>query len=619
MKIKHLEKIIAVYRAHKGRFEFTSSAMQRIFDLYDKKNTNADIPDEVILLLLEYHWSQIKKTPNHYLNQKLSATEQAYIALAAAFDNPSHLEAKKVGSSSVKITTLMPLLDAKEDQPIEPRTPGVKSFSSRIDFTQPFESLEGHLFQYTSFVDALKEHETIENLTCRNNALQTLQKKDQLTLAKKLLTIKTNTAAEEAELQKIKTVVKLAINWHDHLPVLKQCTNQSAAWDVALDKIPERYFFKTTDNIGLDIRSLFFLGFVNPVTRKPIADEDLEKLKQHPHLGSLVMTFHKTDNLLVCPSQAESSLAEAKSAEPDVIDFLKFDLKQLTQLQSTFSSLKKRQKVYAHLSSLLELLSHLCHDNFLNHLPENDRAARTKLEAFIQFKNAITPLRKNIIWTEMTDEEFFIKASPVILEMKTLMGDEWVPSTLNFFAAMKEFAMKGDTLVAQATSTKIYTNNEYLVRVHGTALTTTEGAKKALKDTAAQFRSSFEIAYRYGYLPSLMRGMTPAYVCIAEKMRAIVPQFAKIASEGAANTGLQSIDSVFAEMQQRARKVEISRGETWGEFNFLDYYLKHDMNKTQYVTKDNQVKTLDEKELRDYLIDVLVYDIPRYRDGLLRP
>jgi hypothetical protein len=636
MKIKDLKPIIDRYNAEKGlrrKLFKPLDAMQRLFDLYNKNNRERVLPDHIVKRLLEDHWKDIQGTSRSYvqekLNPRLKETEIAYISLAEYFESHSEAALKAAAdaaaakeravlnvtteaSSSADLISIVssmpaPAADVKADAPVLAATeatpsymrianlmPGALSFTQRINFMPAPMLVSGRVFHYGAFVEDLKEHGSILSLTAFSDVFKYYDKDTAKILRDACAVIDpTGTDEQRIELQHLKEIS--AALFEDFELVREYQANAVDLSPLKMSdyKIPSRYSFKTSDKIEIDMRTLFLTAFmsVNPVTGVPFSNADLKKLMTNPVMGSLIAACRGMTNIFVLPGDRQGAPA---------VDFRSFDFKAFSENRDGLP-LKRRQQVYAHLMVLLELMDHFNFEEFLPRFPNNYSPEKAN---WIRFEAEATRFRKAISWSEMSDKEFFEKAAPLIDVMRKEMGHTWDGSAYNFFAAMKAFSEDPVGVVKRAGYGNIYSNSEYVVRVESIAKP--EAAVLALNTLVSQFRGAFEIAYSRGHMETLMRGMTPSGICIAEKMLHLGGVFAKLASQGPNSLG--SYDDVFAMAMQQARKVEISRGATWSGSHFLEYLLNNHKDKTAYTDSDGRKRMLDEKAIRTYLIDVMCYD-----------
>ena len=606
MKIRDLKPIIDLYKSESGlirRWIKANPAMTQLMSLYDENKPDNDI-NEFARRLLAFHWEEIKNTSRSYLQpRKPKATEMAYIRLAARLDASEQEDKKEHQSSYVKIATLMPKLS---DEKIEA---DVLSFSKQIDFSQPLMMVQDRIFHYSGWMDELRDNlaDIRDQTALMRYLFKQYDKASLLQLREGLSKVKISASVATEELDYIKKEVKKLIGSVDYLKELNACVNEKTG-GILIAQIPERYFFKTYDHVGLDIRSLFLSHFVNPVTKQPLAANDIEKLKAHPHLGFSVTRFHAVKDIFALPAGNQHPISQQTTNKMKTMEEKSPNLFELDWLNNP--SLPEKQKIYAHFADLAELFQHL-DTAFINN--SSFDVEKETVHTFLNFSNRLTHFKAFVIWSEMDDNIFFSNADLVIQEIKKDMEKEntWCPATENFFAAMNDFSTNTDDLIQKSDGSYIRSNNEYLVRVYRTPMQTDLGIKTAMQDIVKQFKTCFDIAYRYGKLPKLMEAMTPSGICIAEKMRHMVPIFTTIASLGPTNTGLGSLNDLFADIMAQARAVEISRGATWDEDQFLRHILNYHAGKTQYVDKNQVTHTLDEATIRDYLIDIMCYDIVR--------
>jgi hypothetical protein len=663
MKIKDLKPIIDRYNQEKGlrrRWFKPLEAMQRLFDLYHKNDRERVLPDHIVQRMLDDHWREIQGTSRSYvqekLNPRLKETEIAYISLAEYFETHSEaalssaVEVKKeatlkaaadaekrvalkaavplAGStgfmaviqslSNVLFSSASPEPEVKAESEVQAVAvveakpsymkiatlmPGAISFTQRINFNPSPMLVSGRVFHYGAFVDELKEHGDILSFTAFSQIFKSYDKSTAKILRDAITAIEpTGTDEQRIELQHLKEISVTLFEDFDLVREFQVNAVSMPPLRMPAYKIPSRYSFKTADNLELDIRTLFFTGFVNPVTRLPFASSDMHKLMTNPVLGSMITACQGMTHIFVLPGDRQGAVA---------VDFRRFDFKAFSENRDGLS-LKRRQEVYAHFTLLLQLMDHFNFEGFLPRFPSSYSLEKVN---WVRFETEATRYRKTISWSEMSDAEFFQKAAPLLGVMKAEMGGDWDSSANNFFAAMKEFSENAEGVVTRSSGGYIRSNGEYVVRVESIA--THKAAVLALNTLVSQFRGAFEIAYSRGHMETLIRGMTPSGICIAEKMLHLGGVFAKLASQGPNSLG--SYDDVFAMVMQKARKAEISQGATWQGKDFLEYLLKNHKDRTAYNDSEGRKRMLDEKAIRSYLIDVMCYeDVKPYVDPGLK-
>lgn len=633
MKVRDLKPIIDEYNQKRGFLSWLKNTpgMARLKALYNEQQPNKDISKE-IKEVLKAHWYEIRNTKRSYLHPKLEATEFAYVRVAAFLDNQQQKEAKRPLGSHVCINTLMP--PVREGRVAK----GFQSFTKLVDFTEPRINIRGRILCYNewlrNFKSEVKEINEQSVLNYLNKLFKLKNRTEQLRLLDfkdALLQIPSSTVD--------RITLRTIINAVNHLPRCFDCVN----YNEEMTEIPISYFFKTKEKIGFDSRILFLNGFKNPVTGKSLHKEDLQKLMKHPHLGFSTYRFHTGNPLFTVETEDpdEIQLFQALQKKPDkqrsgLLSYLPTGLSLSSWLReskeqkesATLSLLEKnwmkaplpldlRQTIYDRFCSLVELSFHM-DDSFLNQISKElddcflnqiSKKLKEPIHDMHSFKSLVSTARTYVLWSEMTNDDFFREAANVIVEVHKQM-DNWEHATDNFFSAMREFALKPDHVLSYASGSYIRTNNEYLVRVSG--LGTTEGAKKALKMLVDQFKTAFHIAYRYNKLPKLMECMTPNGVCIAEKMKHLVSIFGSVESAGPSVAKIEgSIHDVFASIMSKARQFEISRGATWSESDFFYHVVSRHSGNTMYLDDDKKGRLLDVDTIRKYMVDILGFDLGR--------
>lgn len=586
MQVKDLKPIIDEYNQKRGLFRWLkdTQGMARLKALYDPVRPEKDITEE-IKVVLQQHWSAIKKTDRSYLNVNIKATELAFVRLAAFLDqlpSKSSGESKdipKALGSQVRILTLMPPLK------VGFKLRAFQSFTKYVDFNEPRINVRGRILSYKMWVQELKGE--VKEIS-EANLVDYLNKKFDLKVPgdrSRFIDLK-DALFQVKKVPENKKELGCIVDAVTKVASYAECTNfYNKLWNSYLSDIPTRYFFRTQDNIGFDIRMLFFTGFKNPVNGRDIDPEDMQKLLKHNYLGFSVYRFQEVNDLFSL--REEKGAAEAKATT------------LLTNDWVNIGDLKLRQTIYDRFAGLLELASHLNHD-FLKNVPEGSRPSNFDMATF---KDLAERERVHILWSEMKDEEFFSQAAQVLSQLQTTMR-EWDNSTNNFFDAMRDFALRPDFVLAN----NLRIHGEYLVRVTG--LDTNQGAKDGMKLLVDQFKTAFHIAYRYNKLEKLMGCMTPAGVCIAEKMKHLVSAFGSIESAGPSSAFIAGIDDLFLTIMQNARREEIRRGAVWTDNDFLHYIIRNHIG-VSYVDANKVVRGLDEATIRNYMIDVLSLDVDR--------
>lgn len=431
----------------------------------------------------------------------------------------------------------------------------------------------------------------------------------------------------QAKRELITKAIKKHIKDYDHYKALHTCENPKCG-NVLLIDIPERYFFKTRDNIGLDIRILFLTGFINPTTGQPIEAEDVEKLKAHVRLGFSVMVFHGMKDIFhVAEEKAQvttasygstggSALAslsaigggvsprETKEKEEKSVD--------LCSLEWTKKPLANRQKVYAQVFNLRELFKHIDLAFIRNaQCAYIASVYQAKFDAFAYHLETIN--KSNLIWSEMDDKTFFEQAAPVVETVKEEMKSDWDEQAKNVFMVMRDFALDTENLIRKAGSYSVSLHGEYLARDVG--LNTTDELRAGMKILVQQYKASWDIAYRYQKLPLLMTSVLGYHICVAEKMKGSAGVFAMIGSAPLVN-GADLGDSpdpeieVFTKIFRAARDEEGRRGRIWQAQDFLDYITPLHVGKTKYTDKEGNIHTID-KELVKYYIELYGFEFPK--------
>jgi hypothetical protein len=656
VQIQDLRAIISQYESECGfirrYFKPNLPAMKRLKRLAATPNNN--ISDEAIITILGQHWQAIKGTPRNYLDHNynsMKATERAFVNVANKLNN-SPLRNQR---ARVKATTLMP---------------DIKSLTHYLDFDLPITRHNIYYYQHEAFLQELSIFEPVAELTIFNKRLQSYT----IAQLRLLCQITWRTAG-------LKTTITLLIKDHDYVKQVLTCENLLACWNIPLTFINSSYFFKSQNNIGFDIRSLFFHKFLNPVNQVDLTQKDWEKLLKHPQLG-LLLAYFKSKSMLDCfhatchayetqqvkiqialpvsrptglkfapwestpaPSQTPGSRTQKtfrwvksifsksqadSNVEYPVIDSTSdekqeekfacvltqknsamsfceyYELKRLGNFDATLT-LESRQECYAKMRALADLMEHFAKDNFMAEVP--GLLLRDKL---VGFQKSYDLAKKEIVWSEMPDKIFFEKAQFILNQMKTKMDTAWDSSTQNFFNAMKEFSENPVAVIKRADESHIWSSGEYLVRVD--KLVTEPGAIETLAMLVGQFKGAFEIAYRFNRLPALMRGMTPANICIAEKMKHLGSVLSQAASLGLVNSQLVNLDSVFEIILQDSRRKEISLGATWNDKDFLNHIVKEYAGKMTYLNEKQQPQLLSKEKILDYLIDIACFDLERVKE-----
>lgn len=469
MQIRELKQVRDFYKTESSlrRRLFPSPAIKRLNDLYDEYEKKKElIPHEVLRNALANHWAEVKNTPRDYLQQDKKATEKAYILLANLLDQPTQScdsEIKKQ-TSYVRIATLMPAFTLSQNP-----QPDIPSMTEHLDISQPRTLVGKYAFQYQTWIEELREEKLLEKQNDLFNYL--IQKYDVETLSQleqNLSALKIPSAEKvKSELTFVTEAVKEAISY---LKESKGCVNMKVG-DVFVKNIPGQYFFMTHDKIGFDIRSLFLINYINPVTKKPL-DADMGRLGNHPLLGSLINDFRSKKDIFVYP-RADGYKSWLQELDDGVAldDFL----------------------YYSHFYKLDQLFKHI-DESFLK--SQTGLASPELIEQFRKFKVTNTNTRSQVLWSEMDDRTFFSKADEVIRKTSRKMRRRYELGDFSDDKASQLFSI----IRVWATIPAHYIQYHHV----GSFLTPTESERTK---TVERFRMAFEVAYRCEKLETLIKQM----------------------------------------------------------------------------------------------------------------
>ena len=394
----------------------------------------------------------------------------------------------------------------------------------------------------------------------------------------------------------------------------------------------DKTHFLTSDHYLLDL-SLFAQvldtqGFINPYTKHPLSEIDIESLKSHPHYGCVFQALgqlldgwnalgSKPSYTYTCKLSHLIVLSNGR-----VVDLYQED-NVLGQLIDTYMAKNiTRTELLDGVSQLYDLM--MADKALKQSLTTAEEATLVDNTVFqnlsrcldIQEQYTLENLNKNLFWKFAESELNQMLKSVRQPPLSQRHGHTRNNATCSMFLALKDFdndAARAKCVLAAGYSGNIIHSNsfgsEYVARVG--QIYDSARAEHALINVVATFKGAFLAVLRHDRFKDLFNRMDHYGICVAEKTRSIAGWTMSLqASRGDVS---RDILAVLADYQEELTGSNQSRSRFIENNDAVSFILERHQNQRFIFTDTN-----DEEQQGYITREIIVYYLKNYmgHDGL---